>query len=694
MKFLIFAFAIIVQTLFLPTATVWAYESNAVISPRVHVTVISDIDSIVPGKPFHLGLRFQLAKGWHVYWLNPGDAGQPPAFHLNASKEVNVSDIEWPTPVRLREGPAMVFAYLGDTTLPFQVVLPASFSDTTWHASLDANWLVCADHCVPEKGHFDLVIPVGQEKISREKSLIDASLARVPQSLPFSAFIKDPVTLVVQDKSLTPDIIADAWFFPDKWGRIDHAAPQKVTLQRGQLALELERGALLKNTEALSGILVMKDRRGHESYYNLMARHAQSLMNSSRSKDWGQLIFFALLGGLILNLMPCVFPVLAMKALSILHLSSAKRHEIRKQALFYTAGVLLAFSVIAFLLIGLRTLGQTVGWGFQFQSPLFVTLMTWLLFAVGLNLSGVYTIGMRIMGVGTAQASKKGWMGSFFTGLLAVIVATPCVAPFLGTAIAAALTTSLSGTLILFLAMGFGLALPYVLLSLYPSLVRFFPRPGQWMEILRQFLAFPMYGAATWLLWVLSRQEGGGVLIYALTGMVVLGLAFWLYGQVRPTSKTACYVRNALLFFVCLSVVPLLYEIVIIKSTQTLSTERISVNEEPYTEQRLAELRKDGQPVFVDMTAAWCITCLVNERVAIMSDTVQTAFQYKHIAYLKGDWTQQDLSITRFLEEHGTDGVPLYVFYPAQQGEPVVLPQILTASIVLDTINPPQTKGD
>jgi thiol:disulfide interchange protein len=676
--------------LFLFFSSAFALESAAVISPRAHVTIISNDDAIEPGKSFYLGLRFQLTQGWHVYWLNPGDAGQPPALHLQAPNGVTNSGIEWPTPVRLLEGPAMVYAYTGDITLPVKVTVPASFNQNELKLAVDADWLVCADRCIPEKGHFEISIPVGTQKISSEALLIDASLARIPKPSPFTTHITAKGSMIVKD--VDSAAVQDAWFFPDKWGMVEHAAAQKLIVGDKEISLELKPGLLYKPDTALSGILVLKNTSGSESFYTVTATpEAATPATVTSWSDWLRTLLFALLGGLILNLMPCVLPVLAIKALAIANHSNSERAQIRIESLFYTLGVLVAFATIALLLLVVRTAGLSVGWGFQFQSPVFVTFMSWLMLAIGLNLSGVYMLGARMMGMGDSYARKKGNTGSFFTGLLAVVVATPCVAPFMGAAIATALLASPTGILTIFLAMGLGLALPYILLAIFPSAARILPRPGMWMETLKQALAFPMYAASAWLLWVLSQQDGAPGLAYALGGFILIALAAWLVGQVNYNSKCGQLIRNGFVIAALLSVCILLYGIAKMPMMTTGAVTHKSINEEAFTEQRLAELQAAGKPVFVDMTAAWCITCLVNERVALEVDSVQAAFAKNQIVYLKGDWTQQDPAITRFLEQHNSDGVPLYVFYPANHGTPAVLPQILTPSIVLNVIDKSKT---
>ena len=390
----------------------------------------------------------------------------------------------------------------------------------------------------------------------------------------------------------------------------------------------------------------------------------------------GQILVFAFAGGLILNLMPCVFPILAMKAVAL------ARHGGRGHghAVSYTAGVLVTFVALAGALLAARAAGTAAGWGFQFSSPVFVAGMTWLLFAVGLNLSGVFEVGAGMTGAGSGLTQRRGMAGSFFTGLLAVLVATPCTAPFMGVAVAAGLAAPPAVTVLVFAVMGLGLAAPYVALASVPGLARVMPRPGRWMEVLKQGLAFPMYGAAAWLLWVVSQEAGPSGVLGTAAGLVLVGFAGWVFGVTQTSQVQPRRFGQAAATVSVLAALAVLSGIAAVPGDA--SAEAASTAE-AFTPARLASLRAAGKPVFVNMTAAWCVTCLVNERVAIGTEAVRKAFAADDVTYLKGDWTRQDPAITAFLQQNGRDGVPLYVFFPAGGGEPEVLPQILTEGQLL-----------
>lgn len=406
-------------------------------------------------------------------------------------------------------------------------------------------------------------------------------------------------------------------------------------------------------------------------------------------------LWLAFAGGLVLNLMPCVFPVLSIKALALLQQAGASRRAVALQGLAYTAGVLASFVVLAGALLGLKAGGASVGWGFQFQSPAFVAGLALLMAAVGLNLSGVYTVGASFTGVGGALADRGGLAGSFFTGVLATVVATPCTAPFMGAALGAALTQPAPLTLAIFLSLGLGLAAPYLLLCAWPALQRWLPRPGPWMERLKQALAFPMYAAAAWLVWVLSLQGGPAAVAAVLAGLLLLALGAWLIGSAQTgavawrrlgTLGGAAAVLAGAVTAVGLVHGGLRPDVEAAAPGADRRPSGLAGDWTPYTPERLQALRDSGQPVFVNLTAAWCITCLVNERVALGRSDVDTAFQRAHVTRLKGDWTQRDESITRLLAEQGRTGVPLYLYYAAGAQQPRVLPQLLTPAVILDAL--------
>jgi len=658
-----------------------AAESAPAQSPRATVTLVSDSDTVEAGKPFRVGLRFRLAPGWHTYWRNPGDAGTPPDIKFDLPEGATASEIEWPTPRRVSEGPIMTYAYTGEVLLPVTITPPARMprSSEPFAVIAHASWLVCKDICVPEEADFRLELAPGVPVTSPQAELFAAHDRAVPRASPWKVTVASNGALVARGPELGTSTVDDAWFIPAQPGRIQDDAAQPLSVRDGAFVLALKPAAGFKSDAALDGILSVRDRAGLQTDVTVHATPGP--VPEPASPPLSRVLLLAFLGGAVLNLMPCVFPVLAMKAIGFA--KGAAHGRARAHAISYTAGVLVTFAGLAGALLAAREAGIAAGWGFQFQSPVFVAAMAWLLFTVGLNLSGVFEIGFGLSGTGGRFAEKHGHLGSFFTGLLAVLVATPCTAPFMGVAIAAGLAAPPAITFAVFLAMGLGLAAPYVLLAAMPGAQRHMPRPGPWMVLLKQGLAFPMYGAAAWLLWVISQEAGPTGVLGVSVGFVLLGFAAWVAGAVRHARE-----RNRR-FGHASAAVAILAALAVLAGLAAAPPEGVAkeASAEAFSPARLAAARSEGRPVFVNMTAAWCVTCLVNERVAISTDNVQKAFADGHVVYLRGDWTRQDPAITEYLRQNGRDGVPLYVFYPANGSAPVVLPQILTENAVLSVLD-------
>ena len=644
-----------------------ALESAPVRSARAVATLVSDHDSVAPGESLRVGLRLRIAPGWHTYWKNPGDAGVPPQLLFSLPPGVSAGPIAWPAPARHPEANLMTYGYDGELLLP--VTLSGG-----GRVALHATWLVCANICVPEEGDFALDVPVGASLPAPEAGLFTAAAARVPVAAPWPAEVAPDGTLTLRGEGISPASVADAWFASDDLDVILPAVAQRLRVREGLLSLALKPGEKFAPGAGMSGVLVLQDGSGQARALQVSAVPGAAVPEIALLEVLG----LAFLGGLILNLMPCVFPVLAMKAVSVAALGGKARGHASGPAAAYTAGVVASFDAVAFLLLALRAGGAEVGWGFQFQSPGFVAVMAGVLFAVGLNLSGVFALGGPI-GAGQALAARGGWVGSFFTGFLAVLVATPCTAPFMGVAITAGLAGSAGMTLAVFTALGLGLAAPYVLLSTVPAVARALPRPGQWMVVLRQALAFPMYGAAAWLTWVLAQEAGPDGVLAASVGFLCIGVAGWMKGL--ADRDIAPRLGRAVALAALLAAGGVMAQV----STAPAAVAH-DAGVEPFSAARLAVLRGAGKTVFVNMTAAWCVTCLINERVALSTSRVRDAFAERGVVYMKGDWTRQDPAISAFLNAQGRDGVPLYLVFAPGRDVPSVLPQVLTERTVLDAI--------
>lgn len=662
-------------------------------APKVHARLIAEAGEIAPGGTVAVALEEIIRPGWHTYWINPGDAGAPSALAWTLPAGWKAGAIEWPYPKRLPVGNLMDYGYDGTVWLLLNVTAPADAKPGD-AVTLKANgsWLVCKDICIPEEGELTLLLIVSaspRPPYATISEKFSAARAKLPAPSPWRAsFHKGTaLDLFVAAPPLAAAHPKEAVFFPYKQGTIEGAAPQRMGFAGSGLVLRLAPGGKLR--QALDGVLVLTSSDG-----SVQALEIHAAPGPVPPADFAEAgiglalaIAFAFLGGLILNLMPCVLPVLAMKALAVASKAHAHKREAAREGLSYGAGAVLSFMLLGAAVVLLRAGGEAVGWGFQLQEPMAVAGFALLIFAVGLNLSGVFEIGGGVTG-GDAFTRRGGALGAFFTGVLAVAVAAPCTAPFMAAALGYALTQSVAVSLAVFLALGIGFAAPFVAVSLSPSLLRLLPKPGAWMLRLRQGLAFPMYGAAAWLLWVLAQEAGPGGLVAALGAMVAVAFAAWAWGTSRAAPARWRHIgamAAGLAFAAGLASLSLAGTDKPAAATAS-SVASAGLASKPYSEARLSALRAANRPVFVDVTAAWCITCLVNEKVAFSSARVRDAFTKRNIAYLIADWTNRDPEVTRLLDEHGRSGVPLYLYYAPGAAEAKVLPQILTGNEVLSAI--------
>ncbi len=673
--------AALVALLILPWLPARALESAAQESSRARVTLVADHLAITQGQAFQLGLRLRLAPRWHSYWRHAGDAGAPTEISLTLPEDSQAGPIAWPTPQAIPFGPLMSFGYYGEVVLPMQITPPAGLrAGEVFSITAQATWLVCDDVCIPEEGSFRLDLPVAAQAQTNPDlaPLFAAATAALPRPSPWqaSATIQgEALRLRLTGPGLGRESLKEALFIPGVAGLLDHAAPQRLSHGADWLELTLKRAERPENLAALEGVLLLTDQGGRRLGYDIAA----PLLPGAAFLPLWQALLFALLGGVILNLMPCVFPVLAMKAMALVRLGGAARGAVRLEAAAYTAGAVVSFAALAGLLLALRGAGMALGWGFQFTSPVFVLAIAWLMLAVGLNLSGVFALGGPI-GAGGHIAARGGFLGSFATGALAVLVASPCTAPFMAAAIGAALVMPAPATIAVFAALGLGLAAPTLILALAPGLARKLPRPGPWMEKLRRIMAWPMYGAALWLVSVLWAQSGLLGVALALAGGLGLGIAAWVLGRAQRQGRGGLgpvLAALGLLFALPFGL------------TAAPPPPAAGDTAESWSAARVEALRAQGKGVFLNVTAAWCITCQVNERLALRRDAVQAAMAARGIVYLKADWTRGDPAITALLRAHGREGVPLYLFWPPGGGEAVILPEVLTESMVLRQIGAP-----
>ncbi len=669
----------------------------------VQATLLAEPPAIRAGETFWVGVRLRMKERWHVYWRNPGDSGEATAITWRLPPGFEAGPIVWPTPSRLPVAHLVNFGYEGETTLLAEIKAPAALpAGQSVDIAADVSWLVCEKECIPGATRLSLVLAATADRAALPpdapvRAAFDAARAAVPRPSPWPARMEvgpEALTLTLAAKGLDRAAIRAAYYFPYAETLVQHGAPQAVEVTADGLVLRLVRSALSVTppTDA-GGIVVIEEALGPATVRQAVdvgrvPVRLDAAPAPGAAPPWAvlQAALLALVGGVLLNLMPCVFPVLSVKVLGLMGQAGQSHAHVRRHGLAYTAGVLAAFAALAATLLGVRAAGAEVGWGFQLQSPSTIAVLAYVLFAVGLSLSGVFYVGGTLQGVGQGLATRSGLPGSFFAGLLAAVVATPCTAPFMATAVGFALTQPAAVALAVFLALGLGLALPFLLLTLAPHLVARLPRPGAWMVTFRQLLAFPVYATVAWLVWVLAQQVGPGALFAALIGLVLVALAAWSFSITQTASGWSRRVAAGTVAASLLGTVAAVAGLVGDRPGAPTLQMAAAAGTEPFTQARLDELRAGQRLVFVNMTAAWCITCLVNEQAALSTAAVKAAFSARNIAYLKGDWTSRNPEITRVLEKHGRSGVPLYLLY-AGQGAPLVLPQILTPAIVLEHID-------
>lgn len=675
-----------------------AYAQSSATAPHVKVSLVSDQSVLSPNEPgnLHLGLNFILEPGWHVYWQNAGDSGEPPTVSWTMPQGFTAGPLQFPAPKRLPLGPLMDFGYEDQVLFPVAIknrqaeVAGAALAPKQFAA--DVSWLVCRQACIPGKAHLSLTLPVSTTESTASPSapLFAKSFAAMPKPLPAAAkaiFAHQPDGF--QLAVLTGRRTEGAQFFPLDQSVIANAAPQVVTPRSDGAVITLKKDENLQSLPAaLNGVLRLPD---GSSYLVAAAQGTIPAEPVAASAEglW-RYVGFALVGGLILNLMPCVFPVLFIKALALVQSSTAERRTMRTHGLVYTLGILVSFWIVVGVLLALRAGGQQIGWGFQFQSPVFVAMIALLLFFLALSLAGMFEIGLSVTSAGSSLANKHGLAGSFFTGVLAVVVATPCAAPFLGAAIGFALVQPAMVAFAVFTALGVGLALPYLLLAFQPAWTRLLPKPGAWMELLKQATAIPIFGTVIWLVWLFAQLAGATALIGLLSAFLLLAIAGWVLGR-WPARLSATVTALAIL---ALGVAAPVYAVRTFSPPQSATASAPTSAHtdhtrgwQPFTPEVVAQYQAQGRPVFVDFTADWCLSCQVNERVVLERPEVLGKLEDGKIALIRADWTRHDEDIARALASLGRSSVPTYALYPGTPGAPArLLPEVLTTNTVLDAL--------
>ncbi len=689
--------------LMLASPTAYPASGNAVSTDNVKAQLVGEVSTIAPGQSFWVALEFTIRDGWHTYWRNPGDSGQATTLKWQLPAGFAAGDIVWTTPHRFELPPLVNYGYAKQAVHLVNITAPKDLAvGTPVVLSAKVAWLVCSDVCIPGDAELQLNLPVTAQAGSADPAaaaLFSAARSELPspQLAATTARIKDGRLMIALGKEwgATLPQITSLSFFPYDEGGIDYAAPQTLTRTKDEVTLAMKLGDQPPKGGTVRGVLVATEQSGNGAVTVPMEIAAGFTAGNGASTSArgaaeagtsvAVLMLLAILGGLILNLMPCVFPVLSIKAIGLVE--QAKKHPaaVRTKGLVFAAGVIGSMLCLAAVLLVLRAGGEQIGWGFQLQSPLFVTFLVYLLLAVGLNLSGVFEVGGGLAGVGDSLTQGDSYRASFFTGVLTTLVATPCTAPYMAFAVGAALTQPAAIALCIFAALGLGLALPYLLLSFAPWLRRALPKPGAWMDTLKQVFAFPIYASAAWLLWVLAQQTSSFGLGAALAGAILVALAAWAYQKSKAGSAAgrAVALVTATLSVLIAVVLPVRFAGVAAAAGAAAGGASSQGEWRRYDAAEVAKLESEGRPLLVDFTASWCLTCLVNERNAFSDPAVQEVFHSKGVTLMKADWTNRDPVITKALASFGRAGVPLYVVYNSKPGtEPVILPQLLTAGIV------------
>lgn len=731
-----------------------ALSAAPIKTEHVEVELIAPQTALVAGKTARVGLSIKHQPHWHTYWKNPGDSGYPTKVTWALPKGYAVSEFAWPAPQRIATGPIINFGYDGEILLTADVTVPADAIPGSVTLKGKAEWLVCKDVCIPEDGEVSLTLPVADAAgVSVHKSRFDAADAAVPKALAGwtgKAAVAGREMLIEITPAAGAPALVKFDVFPEPEQITDPSVQKVYRTSTGYAAqLKLVDGAkvppnfalVLTAGEALNGaassskagvISVTTSAAGASAAVpagavlladasanaTLKSGAAATTLAVTGGNDVTLVsaLVLAFFGGMILNLMPCVFPVLSLKILSFAKHGGgapsptneldrprgrgrsrwlrngvqshegatdheqAKRSAMRQHGIFYAVGVVLSFLALAGVLLALKSAGSAIGWGFQLQNPGVVWVLAIIFFLIGLNLMGAFEVGQLAPSALLSMQAKHPGVDAFFSGVLAVIAASPCTAPFMGAALGFALTQSAVAALSVFAALGVGMALPYVLLAWFPKWLDKLPRPGQWMVTFKQLLAFPMFATVAWLVWVVAIQTGADGAAIVLLGLVGLALGAWLIGSQKGAARwtgAAVVLAAAVLAWPSAD------------ASQAAASGAVKsggVTWQAWDAATVDKLTAEGKPVFVDFTAAWCVSCQVNKRTVLTRSEIEQLFATKKVTLMRADWTNRDERITQALAAMNRSGVPVYVLH-APGKAPQLLPEILTTGIVRDALN-------
>jgi thiol:disulfide interchange protein DsbD len=636
--------------------------ANTVNTGHAEVSIIKSSAKIVNKDELFIGIRMDMQKHWHTYWKNPGDSGGPLKVKWQVPVEYNIDDVQWPAPELIPYPPLMTYGYEDFVIFPFKVDISASQSLDYINADID--FLICEDICVPEQA----IINTSFQDLIIDNRLDDWVLKVPNVTLPVISSHKDNI---LELRFSFNETIEDIYFYIEEKDIVLYSNEQKLIKEENNWLLQVFIEDDPDFNKVINGVISINN----DSYIiNSEVSYNNGTVNSLSVL---QALLFAFIGGLILNLMPCVFPIISLKVLSFVSMGGESKEIIRKHSLSFCLGVVLSFIAIALVLLFLKQSGVLVGWGFQLQSPVIVGTLSILMFLIGLILLTDINIGASLTRLGKVGSNDSSYSGSFLTGILAVIVASPCTAPFMGAAIGYALIQPSAITLPIFLSLGLGFAAPYLVLSIKPELISSMPRPGKWMETLKEFFAFPMFATSLWLLWVFSMQTNTEALISLLISLLLVSLLVWSYSKLNKP-----YIR---IILVLIGIFMLSYQLIQISNTKIAELQSENTLKS-WNENTESLYQSKNQAYLINFTAAWCITCQANDKIALSRPAVKNYLKENNIEYIVADWTNRNEEILNVLNKYGRSGVPLYVYWKPGMTKSKLLPAILTEQIVLDSL--------
>jgi thiol:disulfide interchange protein len=651
----------------------------------VRVSLISDVRAIQAGQKFRVGVLYQIEPGWHIYWKYSGDSGLPTKIEWQLPQGFKVGDLHWPLPMREKEpGDLEVFAYMSEVLLFADIEAPATLPSEPFSIQAKTDWLVCQSLCVPGRAQLSLTLTGGGNTASNSAQIFQKYASLVPKQPANSikiGFSRTGKSLIVAVDGVPNEAAIDFYPSPPEDAVLGH-----VERDGNRLTIPIDTEG--KPINRMDGVLVVGSgdtRQGYEinEQTNLTAVQSERSTPSVGLIGILQMLGFAMIGGLILNVMPCVLPVISLKIFGFVSEAGIEPKKAFRLSMAFSLGIMGCFAALAALVVLLRTAGAQVGWGFQFQDYRFIVIISCLVFAFALNLFGVFELSVSSRATqGLANLARgQGYGGAFFQGVFATVLATPCTAPFLGTASAFAFAQSGWVTFLVFLFIGLGMALPYLLLAINPKWLRYLPKPGDWMLRLKQCMGFLLAGTLLWLMWVLGQMQGVDAVVQLGAIFLVIAILAWIKGSFWTPVSSA---RSRLL-----AMGAMVFVLLLAAASYQFFTKPSQLVWRPFSKSTLDEALASGKPVFIDFTADWCITCKTNERFAIDTARVRREFSKRNVVALKADWTKGDPEITQILKQFGRAGVPMYLIYPrgSKEAQPVLLPELITSQTVLDALN-------